>query len=287
VRPASAFDELAEDYDASFTHTFLGTVLREAVWRRLDTVLDAGDRVLELGCGTGEDAVHLAERGARVLATDASEPMVEAARRKAEASGLGDRISVRQLNIEEVGSPGVSGDDPWRGDLWSDDPGSDHPGHDQAEGDDLLFDGALSNFGGLNCVADLGETARGLATRLKPDAWAVLCLMGPLVPWEWGWFLARGEPRKAFRRINEKGAAWRDLTVRYPSIGTVRRAFAPAFRFRRASALGALLPPTYAHEWAARHQRLIRFLNRVERRVETWPPVVWLGDHYVIELERK
>ena len=262
MTPASAFDELAESYDVSFTRTFLGTLFREAVWRRLDALLAAGDRVLDLGCGTGEDAVHLAGRGASVLATDASSSMVETARLKAEASGLSNRIEVRQLTIEEVGS-------------------------DAAEGDDLLFDGALSNFGGLNCVADLGESARGLAARLRPGAWTVLCLMGPLVPWEWGWFLARGEPGKAFRRLTWKGTTWRDVTVRYPCIGAMRRTFAPLFHFRRASALGAILPPTYANEWATRHQPFIHFLNGLERRIETWPPVIWFGDHYVIELERR
>ncbi len=189
-----------------------------------------------------------------------------------DVSGLSDRIDVRRLTIEVVVTEGASGDDLLDGRV----------------GDDAsLFDGALSNFGGLNCVADLGQTASGLAARLKPGAWTVLCLMGPLVPWEWGWFLARGEPRKAFRRLGGQGAPWRDLTVRYPSIAIVRRTFAPAFHFRRASALGTLLPPTYAHEWAARHQRFVRFLDSLERRIETWPPVVWFGDHYVIELERR
>ena len=51
------------------------------------------------------------------------------------------------------------------------------------------FDGALSNFGGLNCVDDLG------VRRLRPGLGgaargvALLCVMGPVVPWEWGWFL--------------------------------------------------------------------------------------------------
>ena len=55
---------------AVFTESRLGELLRQAVWRRLDDVFRPGDRVLELDCGTGEDAVHLARRGVRVLATD-------------------------------------------------------------------------------------------------------------------------------------------------------------------------------------------------------------------------
>ena len=42
---------------------------------RLDSALStykAPDRVLELGCGTGRDAVELAKHGIRVVATDVS-----------------------------------------------------------------------------------------------------------------------------------------------------------------------------------------------------------------------
>ena len=69
---ASPFDALAADYDRSFTASAIGQRMRAAVWRRLDTAFAPGERVLELNCGTGEDAVHLAERGVRVLATDVS-----------------------------------------------------------------------------------------------------------------------------------------------------------------------------------------------------------------------
>ncbi len=148
------------------------------------------------------------------------------------------------------------------------------------------FDGALSNFGGLNCVADLPGVAAGLAGCLRPGAMALLCVMGPLVPWEWAWYLRRGQPAKAFRRLRRGGVAWRGLTIRYPSIGALRRAFAPWFRMRRVSAVGALLPPSYVEEWAAQRPRLLDRLGRWERRAETWPPLPWLADHYLLELER-
>ena len=148
------------------------------------------------------------------------------------------------------------------------------------------FDGALSNFGGLNCVADLGAVAAGLAASLRPGATALLCVMGPLVPWEWAWYLWRRQPAKAFRRLRRSGVAWRGLTIRYPSIGSLRRAFAPWFRPRRASAVGALLPPSYAESWAARYPGVLAGLDRWERRLETLPPLPWLADHYLLELER-
>ena len=259
-RRASPFDAAAPDYDATFTASVLGGLMRRAVWRRLDLRFAPGDRVLELGCGTGEDAVHLARRGILVLATDASAAMTGAARRKVTAAGLADRVSVQELAIEDLAGAGGKLGGP--------------------------FDGALSSFGALNCVADLAAAARALADRLRPGATAALCVMGPLVPWEWAWFLARGRPRTAFRRLASGGARWRGMTVQYPSIRRLRRAFAPAFRLLRIGAVGALLPPTYAEAWAARHPRLVARLDRWERRFEARWPLPWLADHYLAELER-
>jgi SAM-dependent methyltransferase len=267
---ASPFDHLAAGYDDSFTRGTIGALLRRPLWRRLDGAFPPGRRVLELGCGTGEDAVHLGRRGVRVLATDASPGMVAAARRKVAAEGVADRVEVIQLAIEELG--GLGGELPG----WSGLPGA------------APFDGAFSSFGGLNCVRDLRRVALDLAALLRPRARLVLCVMGPLVPWEWVWFALRGEPGKALRRLRPGGAAWRGMTIRYPAIGTVKRAFASAFRVHGApAALGALLPPTYAEPWAARHPRLLARLDRWERRWEKLPPLPWLADHYLLELERR
>ena len=58
-----------------------------------------GDQVLELGCGTGEDAIWLAKRGVRVLATDGSPAMLEATARKAQAEGVSELIETRRLDF--------------------------------------------------------------------------------------------------------------------------------------------------------------------------------------------
>jgi SAM-dependent methyltransferase len=56
----------------------------------------AGKRVLDAACGPGFYAAALVERGARVVAFDASEPMVGLARRR-----LGDAADVQQLVLGE------------------------------------------------------------------------------------------------------------------------------------------------------------------------------------------
>jgi len=257
VGASFAFDALAESYDDDFTRSLVGGLMRGRVWDRLDRCFLPGQRVLELGCGTGEDALHLARRGIEVLATDRSAEMVALAREKVARAGLEGRVRVEQLAVEALQALAAP-----------------------------RFDGALSSFGGLNCVADLAAVSEALAARLRPGATAVLCLMGPLVPWEWLWFLVRGEPAKAFRRLRRGGAEWRDLTIRYPSIAATRRAFSPGFRLSRAAGIGALLPPPYTEHWAARHPGLLRALNGCERRLEACPPLPWLADHYLLELTR-
>ncbi len=253
------FDAEAAGYDETFSSSLIGTAMRRAVWRRLDVNFEAGQRILELCCGTGEDAVYLARRGVRVLATDRSGGMVGVTRSKVEEAGLTEQVEVVHSPIEELGAaPGAHGQP---------------------------FDAALSNFGALNCVSDLPAVARSLSTVLRPGGRVVLCIMGPWVPWEWAWFLARGRPRDAFRRLRRGGVLWRGLRVHYPGIGAMRRAFEPAFRLSRVAAVGALVPPSYAESWAARHPRWLARLDRWERRFETVQPLPWLADHYLAEFE--
>jgi hypothetical protein len=145
------------------------------------------------------------------------------------------------------------------------------------------FDGALSNFGGLNCLTDLAAVSRALAARLDPGAVALLCVMGPVVPWEWLWFLVRGEPDKAFRRLRPGGVPWRGLRIQYPSIADARRAFAPAFRLLRTG-----LWERWCRRPPSAGRRIIRASSRFER-CERWLEAVprCRGcHHYLLELER-
>ena len=289
----SAFDEMAGDYDDLFTQSAIGRLMRAAVWRRLDANFRPGDHVLELNCGTGADAVYLAQCGIYVLATDISRAMLDVTLRKVTQAGVSGLVNVERVDIEDLVAWGRSlrletrdqrletGDlRPQDGDApLPRDPISDL----QSPVSSSSFDGVLSNFGGMNCVADLAGVTQALARLLKPGGRALMCIMGPLAPWEWAWYLRRGQTKKAFRRLRRDGVVWRGLTIRYPSIGAVRRTFAPAFTLQRVSAIGALLPPSYAEPWALQHPRLLAWLDRTERRLQTVWPLPWLADHYLAE----
>ena len=59
-------------------------------------------RILELGCGTGEDALRLARRGLEVVAVDASPGMIQVARQKAQERDLGNRVEFHCLPMETL-----------------------------------------------------------------------------------------------------------------------------------------------------------------------------------------
>jgi 2-polyprenyl-3-methyl-5-hydroxy-6-metoxy-1,4-benzoquinol methylase len=84
VQTVKAYDARAVDFAARHV-----AVDASDLQRILLKHLPAAARVLEIGCGCGRDAVFLAERGFRVVATDASTGMLDAFRQSA-----GERISI-------------------------------------------------------------------------------------------------------------------------------------------------------------------------------------------------
>jgi len=255
--PAAAFDDMAAAYDATFTASALGSLLRALTWERLDAALAGAGRVLELGCGTGEDAVRLALRGAHVLATDPSPSMLRVAAEKAKHFGCEQRIEFRCLPMERLGE--LAGE---------------------------RFDGVWSNFGAINCVARLDAAVAALAALVAPRAPLAWVVLGKHVPWEWAWFLARGNREKALRRLRHDGTAWRGMRISYPTPADLARTLTPYFVPTRRAPLGFALPPSYAAGWLERRPRALAALAWVERAAQRCQPLAALADHYIFEARR-
>ena len=257
------FDAIADEYDARFTNSMIGRAQRESVWQEIDRLSRPGQRVLEINCGTGVDALHLSARGIQVMACDASPEMIDVARRRLDASTIRNHIDFRILPIEQVGQLENEG----------------------------LYDGVLSNFAGLNCVADLRCVAHDLARLVRPGGTAVLCLFGRFCLWEMFWYSLRGNFKKAFRRLRGKGvvanlAPGHRVFVRYPSVGALRQDFSAHFRLVRWNGIGIAVPPSYLEPWAVRFPRLFGFAARIDPILGRCPGIRALADHIVVVFER-
>jgi SAM-dependent methyltransferase len=263
---ASAFDAVAENYDAAFTESAIGQAQRSAVWSELGTAFRSGDQVLEIGCGTGVDACFLAERGVRVLACDSSQEMIRVAQERVRRSARefqSGSVELRTWPAEQIAMLAP----------------------------DRLFDGAFSDFGVLNCVADLRGFARDLATKLKPSAKALLCLMGPCCLWEVTWFLAHGDPRRAVRRFRRSGTiasvgGGGRVHVYYPTTRDLGRAFAPEFTLHSVKGIGVMVPPSYMDSWAKQFPTFVPWARHVDEKLARWPGVRVLADHILVTFER-
>lgn len=266
ARVTHPFDTLAGRYDAEFTERPLGRMLRESVQRHLSAAFAPGHHVLELGCGTGEDAVWLAERGVRVTAVDASAAMLQVAESKARRSGTLDRVTFRHLDLGTGELPSAT------------------------EDSTRLFDGAFSNFGVLNCLPELGALAAGMARQLRVGARVLLVVMGPYCPLEVVGYALRGRFRDAVRRTAKRPRAQfggqEPMGVWYHSPGTVRGAMAPWFRPVETAGIGVLLPPTDFSGFVERWPRVFRSVARADRYVSGMALGSWLNDHHLSVFER-
>jgi ubiquinone/menaquinone biosynthesis C-methylase UbiE len=259
--PAEAFDRVAASYDDSFTSTVIGQMQRKQVWKRLLQAFAPGDRVLELNCGTGVDARFLASRGRRIIACDASAEMIKVANARMQGESKDADVSFQQLSNENLRL------------LFRRQP----------------FDGAYSNFSGLNCVSDLQPVARDLASLVRPGGRVLVCLWSRVCVGELVWYLLHGEATKAFRRFSGKARArvgGLTITVSYPTVGKMQRAFAPWFELEDRCAIGLFVPPSYVESWVREHSAAIGYLGKLDDVFAEFPVLRDLGDHVLLEFTR-
>ena len=252
---ARAFDAAAARFDERFGGWLSVAAQRRAVRAELVDAFPVGAHVLEIGGGTGEDALWLTEQGRSVFLTDAAPSMVRAAREKlATHSGFEAEV----IAAEDLASV------------------------------ERTFDGAFSNFAALNCVSDLAPVARGLARLVRPGGHVVIVLFGIAVPGEWIVQLTRGDTRAMFRRAARGDVHARlggnEFVVRYHRPRAVARAFQPWFRLERRRGIGVFVPPSAAEPWISAHPRLLKFLDGLDR--VTARPLALLGDHILFRFER-
>jgi SAM-dependent methyltransferase len=255
------FDALAADYDRREIENPIRQVMRSRSLSALERAFPSGATLIDVGCGTGTEAIWLAQRGYRVTAVDSSQAMLDVLGRRAAAANLD--ISTRQLKagdlsqlVEELG-----------------------------EG---AFDGAYSSFGALNTEPSLDRSLAALSRLVRPGGRIVLSVMNRWCLAEMALMVAGGRAGEAFRRLRRSltvavGESRTEVT--YPSWPKLKRALNPEFKTLSVEALTLLLLP-YAWPALAPHARAYGALARIDRVLAPRPPFAWLGDHLLVVAER-
>lgn len=257
-----AFERVAATYDADSTDALVSRHVRAQLWRWLAELFPAESHVLELGCGTGEDALWLAQRGVRVLATDISPQMLALTAQKAAQRGLADRIRTHQLDFD-------------RPETW------------QLPND--AFDGVYSNYGALNCTANWSALGAALARCVRPSGYAAFSVIGRFSLIETLWHVAHLDWRTATRRWRGRAIAQIggvQFPVHYPTARQFRRAFGTAWQLKKCYGCGVFLPPSDLYGALARRPRLLRLLWALEQRAARFALSAYLADQFWIVLQR-
>lgn len=263
----AAFDYIAPHYDQNFTHTLVGTLQREKVWNYLNDILPQHPiSILELNCGTGEDAIYLAEKGHQVTATDISSKMISVAASKASEIKLHDKITFRQCDLNKL---------------------------EEAQFSNNSFDLIFSNFGGLNCLDTIAlkRLSNTAAKLLKPNGRLIGVIMPVFCLWETCYFLIKLEGKKAFRRTTPEplqvDIEGQTVETWYYSPKKIKNIFADNFVTKGLKPVGFFLPPSYMQHFFRNKERLLRKLDSFEERFNVLKTLSGCADHFLIDLELK
>jgi SAM-dependent methyltransferase len=263
----SPFDILAETYDSDFTKSSIGKLQRKRVWRVLTPILQSYNRplkILEINCGTGEDALHFAEMGHSVIATDASEVMIEKSRRKLKAS----KFSKDQIKFVQCSFGGVAD-------------------HFKNEKFDLVF----SNFGGINCIDEnaVKQLSKDLSSIIALNGYLFLTVMSRLCLWEIVYYSFKRKFSSAFRR-RKKSVLFRinssSMPVFYYSPQDLKKLFQSEFKPVQTYPVGLFIPPSYFEKQFLNRRHWLNRLNRWEEIWGKYSLFSSLADHFCIVLKK-
>ncbi len=263
VTAAQAYDAYAPRYDGILNENRINAYLRRETSGALRSLFSPESHLLELGCGTGDEAFALADEGCEIVALDPSAEMITIARSKAAKHRRGNRVTFLLGTARDV--PRVLEDAPA-----------------------ASFDGAYSSFA-LSYDDDLRPLGSMLARLVRPGGLLVVAAMNRLCLSESLLSMMLLRPRLAGRRLGSRTMhkVGQVRTVVYPRTPLgLSHAFRPAFAVEQLRALCAVLPPHYANRPLQRWPALLDILERVDNAAGRRPVFRMLGDHALVVMRR-
>lgn len=258
-----AFDSVAADYDGPRGNNDLIQDMRSEMWQQLDATFPGGSRLIDLGCGTGLDAVRMAKLGHHVTAIDWSPQMVSRTKDRAEREQVMDRVESLVVGAHELRRLDAAAES----------------------------DGAYSNLGPLNCVPDLAEVSRECARLLRPGGALVFTVIGRFCPWEIVHYVrqrrwARAKVRFS-RNVVPVGMNKHTIWTQYFGPREFYGFFKEHFTLEHFRGLCVFAPPPYLTWVREKYPDRHAWLWRLDRRVSGWPVIRGMGDHFLIVMRKR
>jgi ubiquinone/menaquinone biosynthesis C-methylase UbiE len=260
---AKAFTAQSGVFDEIYSGNTIINYKRDRVRAHVLQYLKPGAAILELNSGTGEDAVFFARQGLYVHATDISRGMQKQLRQKVAEQHLEDLVSNELCSFTQL---------------------------------DLLknkgpFDHVFSNFAGLNCTGELDTVLLSLPALLKPGGTATLVILPKFCLWE-SLLIFKGKFKTATRRwFSKKGTKAQvegtHFTCWYYNPSYVTNTIKDQFDVLTVEGLCTLVPPSYIEGFTEKYPRVYSWLKKAEGRFKSNWPWRFIGDYYIISLQKK
>ncbi len=253
----ASFDKAAVNYDDTFTNTEVGKMQRALVYTELSKHLTSVQNILEINCGTDEDAIWFAKQNFKITATDISPKMIEIAKSKA----------ILNFKVADINSIATT----FEGEKF-----------------DLLF----SNFGGLNCLSksELKNFFVNIDSILAEKGKMALVIMPKNTLWERFYFLAKAQFKNISRRKKESVIAHVDgenIPTYYYNPKDIVNLAKANFEAVAVKPIGFFVPPSYLDEFFKNKKGLLGFLNRLEQGIKNASSLSKYADHYLIILQKR
>jgi ubiquinone/menaquinone biosynthesis C-methylase UbiE len=262
---SGAFDSASEEYDFTISHNYINTWIRKRSIEELLKLSRPDDTLLEIGCGTGAEAIEIAKHVSGVVATDISARMISLLERKIYARNLMSKVQVAKLGASEIGQAARY-----------------FPNHKVRL--------AYSFNGALNCELKVNEFPSELSKIMEPGGFFVcsirnnFCLSEALAH-----ALALQFNQMAPRKVQPVmvSVGGMDIPSYYYSPRKFAKLFKPYFSLKKMIGLPVLLPPAYLSNFYVRARRALFFADRAETVLSSHYPFNILGDQTLVVFQRR
>lgn len=263
LKVSAAFSKQSKVFDEYYNDDDIIQYKRERVRKHVLQQLLPNSFLLELNCGTGEDALFFAQKGHFVHATDISCDMLQKLQVKLNCYGYSNKISLENCSFTSLSCLKNKGP----------------------------FDHIFSNFGGLNCTAELDKVIQQFSSLLNTGGKITLVVISKFCLWEL-LLVFKGKFKTALRRFfsnkgrkaNVEGIAF---ACWYYKPSYIIKNLRNDFDLLSVEGLCTIVPPSYMKDFGKKYPLLFKVFKKWENKLASkWPFRYW-GDYYIISLQKR